>query len=261
MLPIVDKPAIQYAVEEAVQSGIEMVIMVTGRGKRAIEDHFDRSIELEAFLREKGKLDILEQMLSIPDMINLAYLRQKEALGLGHAILVTRHLVGDEPFAVVLGDDIVDAEVPALRQMIDAFHATGGHSVIAVQRVPWEDVSKYGIVDAEAIDERLHRVKGLVEKPDPSHAASNLAIIGRYVLTPAIFDHLARTQADARGEIQLTNGLRSLLAEEEIYVYEFEGKRYDAGNKLGFLKATVEFALKREDLGPEFREYLRSLQL
>jgi len=261
MLPIVDKPAIQYAAEEAVRSGIQLIVMVTGRGKRAIEDHFDRSLELEQFLQDKGKYQITEELISIADLVNFVYLRQKEALGLGHAILTTRQLLQREPFAIVLGDDLVEAEVPALRQIIDAHERVGGYSVIAVERVPWEDVEHYGIVEAEQVGPRLYRVTNMVEKPKREQAVSNLAIIGRYVLTPTIFRHLANTAADIRGEIQLTDGLKSLLAEEPIYVYEFEGKRYDTGNKLGFLQATVEFALRRSDFGPAFRDYLKSLNL
>jgi UTP--glucose-1-phosphate uridylyltransferase len=266
MLPLVDKPVIQYVVEEAVASGIETIIIVTGRGKTAIEDHFDVAYELEQMLERRGKLDLLQQVRSISDLINISYVRQKEPLGLGHAILVARELVGQEPFAVFLGDDIIEARVPVMRQMIDV-HERCGSSVIAVERVSRERTSDYGIVAVEAADSRyegggrLHKVTDLVEKPDPKDAPSDLAIIGRYILMPEIFEHLEKTRAGRGGEIQLTDGLRSLLRRQEIHAWSFEGTRYDTGDKLGFLKATVEFALRRPDLGRPFRDYLRGLDL
>jgi UTP--glucose-1-phosphate uridylyltransferase len=266
MLPLVDKPVIQYVVEEAVASGIETIIIVTGRGKTAIEDHFDVAFELEQMLEKRGKLDLLEQVRSITDLINVSYVRQKEPLGLGHAILVARELVGPEPFAVFLGDDIIEARVPVMRQMIDV-HERCGTSVVAVERVARERTSDYGIVAVGPADERheggarLHRITDLVEKPDPKDAPSDLAIIGRYILMPEIFEHLDKTRAGRGGEIQLTDGLRSLLRRQEIHAWSFEGTRYDTGDKLGFLKATVEFALRRPDLGRPYRDYLRGLDV
>jgi UTP--glucose-1-phosphate uridylyltransferase len=263
MLPLVDKPIIQYGVEEAVRSGVHNIILVTGRGKNAIEDHFDVAIELETFLESRGKLDLLDQIRKISNLINFAYVRQGEPLGLGHAVLVTRELVGNEPFAVILADDVIDADPPALRQMIEAFEQVQG-PVLAVERVPMEQVSSYGVValdEADGLPEGVCRVKDLVEKPSRAEAPSNLAIIGRYILTPDIFDALIQTQSDEGGEIQLTNGIRMLREKRPLWGYRFEGVRHDAGNKLGFLKATVEFALKREDLGGPFREYLKSLSL
>jgi len=260
MLPLVDKPAIQYVIEEAVESGIRDVIIVTGRGKNAIEDHFDRSIELELTLAARGKQEQLDEIRRISDLIDLCYVRQKEALGLGHAILVTKDVVGHEPFAVLLGDDIVDGRVPCLKQLLEV-HAAHGASVVAVERVAPERTRDYGVIDGTPLGGRLYRVNDLVEKPEPSEAPSNLAIIGRYVLMPEVFAELTRTRADSKGEIQLTNGLKGLLAKQPIFALEFEGKRFDTGSKLGFLKATVEFALKRGDLGVEFRDYLLSLDL
>ena len=265
MLPLVDKPLIQYGVEEALHSGIQNIIIVTGRGKSAIEDHFDVSFELEYLLESRNKKDLLAIVRNVSDMINVAYVRQKEALGLGHAVLRARELIGAEPFAVVLADDVIDAETPALRQLLDV-HEFFGASVLAVMEVPRENISAYGVVDAEAIShngskDRVYRIRDLVEKPKTSDAPSNLAIIGRYVLTPAVFEMLGSTPLGTGGELQLTDGLKQLLKKEKIYGYTFEGKRHDTGDKLGFLKATVEFALKREDLGGEFREYLKSLTL
>ncbi|HZN03530.1 MAG TPA: UTP--glucose-1-phosphate uridylyltransferase GalU, partial [Candidatus Polarisedimenticolia bacterium] len=261
MLPLVDKPVIQYVIEEAVDSGIESIIIVTGRGKSAIEDHFDISFELESLLERRGKHDLLREVRTISDLINVSYVRQKEPLGLGHAILVARDLVGPEPFAVFLGDDIIHAPVPVMQQMIDV-HARTGSSVIGVERVARERSRDYGMV---AVDEpgagRTYRITDLVEKPPPEEAPSDLAIIGRYILTPEIFPHLERTGAGRGGEIQLTDGLRSLLKEQPITAYAFEGIRYDTGDKLGFLKATVEFALRRPDLGGPFRAYLEQLSL
>jgi len=260
MLPLVDKPLIQYVVEEAVAAGIENIIIVTGRGKSAIEDHFDVSYELERFLDERGKPDELAIVRAISELIHVSYVRQKEALGLGHAVSVAEQLVGDEPFAVMLGDDLIEAEIPCIRQMITVFEEV--HSpVLAVQRVPADEIASYGVIAAEKMGDRLYRVTDMVEKPPAGQAPSDLAIIGRYILTPGIFAHLARTEKDAKGEIQLTNGLRSLLSEGPVYGLEFRGRRHDCGNKLGFLKATVEFALKRPDLGEAFGRYLRSLKL
>jgi UTP--glucose-1-phosphate uridylyltransferase len=262
MLPLVDKPTIQYGVEEAVASGVSNLILVTGRGKNAIEDHFDVSSELEALLERRGKLDLLQEIRNISNMINVSYVRQGEPLGLGHAVLVTQPLVGDEPFAVVLGDDVIDATPPALRQMIDVYEKVGG-PVVAVERVPEAEVSSYGIVDVEPNEMMpgVHRIRDLVEKPPRAEAPSNLAIIGRYILTPDIFPALDATSEDRTGEIQLTNGLRRLLKSRPIYTCEVKGVRHDTGNKLGFLKAVVYFALRRPDLAEPFREYLESLNL
>jgi len=262
MLPLVDKPTIQYGVEEAVASGVTNLILVTGRGKNAIEDHFDVSSELETFLERRGKLDMLEEVRKVSNLINVSYVRQGEPLGLGHAVLVTQALIGNEPFAVVLGDDVIDANPPALRQMIDVFEQLDG-PVLAVERVPESDVSSYGIVDVEPepLFPGVHRVRDLVEKPARSEAPSNLAIIGRYILTPDIFPALEATSEDKSGEIQLTNGLRRLLKVRPIYTCEIAGVRHDTGNKLGYLKAVVYFALRRPELAEPFREYLASLDL
>ena len=261
MLPLVDKPIIQYGVEEAVASGVDNIILVTGRGKNAIEDHFDRSVELETFLEARGKREQLDEVRKISNLINFAYVRQGEPLGLGHAVLVTRELVGDEPFAVILGDDVIDAEPPALRQLIDVFQQVNG-PVLAVERVPKHEISSYGVIAPDP-DARLgagvYRVLDLVEKPPVAEAPSDLAIIGRYVLTPDIFPALAATKSDRTGEIQLTNGLRELLKTRPIYACEVKGVRHDTGNKLGFLKAVVYFALRRPDLADKFSEYLTSL--
>jgi UTP--glucose-1-phosphate uridylyltransferase len=262
MLPLVDKPIIQYVIEEAVAAGITQIIIVTGRGKNAIEDHFDVSYELEKLLEERGKTDLLEEVRRISNMISVSYVRQKETLGLGHAVLVARDLVGDEPFAVMLGDDIIDAAVPCMRQMVEVFEKHGG-PVVAVHQVPRDEISAYGVIagTTDAANDRLFRVSDMVEKPRREDAPSDLAIIGRYILTPDIFDILEKTPRDKGGEIQLTNGIRVLGERRPVYAYRFEGRRHDAGNKLGFLKATVEFALKRDDLGGPFREYLKSLSL
>ena len=260
MLPIVDKPTIQYVVEEAAASGIEDIIIVTGRGKNAIEDHFDRSLELQIALERKGNDGQLKEIQRISELASFCYVRQKEPLGLGHAILVTRALVGNEPFAVLLGDDIIDAEVPCLRQMISVFDKYRS-SIIAVQQVPREETSSYGIIDHKPVEDSVYRIEDLVEKPTPDTAPSDLAIIGRYILTPEIFDALEQTLPDEGGEIQLTNGLRILLRTQAIYGLAFRGRRYYAGSKLGFLKATVQFALKRPDLAPGFRSYLKTLDL
>jgi UTP--glucose-1-phosphate uridylyltransferase len=262
MLPLVDKPIIQYVIEEAVASGITSIIIVTGKGKNAIEDHFDISKELERLLEERGQTALLEQVRSISNLINISYVRQGESLGLGHAVLMAKDLVGDEPFAVMLGDDIIDSTVPCMKQMIDVFERHGG-PVIAVQQVPKAEISAYGVIDGvpEAGADRVFRINDLVEKPRAEDAPSDLAIIGRYILTPDIFGELESTPRDKGGEIQLTNGMRQLCKKRALFGYRFEGARHDAGNKLGFLKATVEFALKRPDLGAPFRAYLKSLNL
>jgi UTP--glucose-1-phosphate uridylyltransferase len=265
MLSLVDKPLIQYGVEEAIESGIRNIIIVTGRGKTAIEDHFDVSFELEHVLEAKGKKDLLKIVRDVSDMIDVAYVRQKEALGLGHAILRAKELVGHEPFAAVLSDDVIDSKVPAIRQLLDVYEFYGA-SVVALMEVPGEAISSYGAVDAEPVADnsgrdRLFRIHNMVEKPKASEAPSNLAIIGRYVLTPQIFDSLEAIGPGSGGEIQLTDGLKHLLQNGPVYGYRFEGTRYDAGDKLGFLKATVEFALDRDDLGGAFREYLKGLKL
>lgn len=262
MLVLVDKPVIQYGVEEAAQSGVDNIVIVTGRGKNAIEDHFDVAVELESYLQQRGKTALLEEIRKITQRIKVSYVRQGEPLGLGHAVLVTENLVGDEPFAVILGDDVIDADPPALKQMIDVFARVHG-PVLAVERVPWEDVSNYGVVKideaAQDLGRGVYRIADLVEKPRREEAPSNLAIIGRYILTPDIFESLKATTSDRTGEIQLTNGLRHLLRSRPIYAYEVEGVRHDTGNKLGFLKALVYFALKRPDLAEPFRKYLDSL--
>jgi UTP--glucose-1-phosphate uridylyltransferase len=265
MLPIVDKPIIQYGVEEAMQSGIQNIIIVTGRGKTAIEDHFDVSFELENLLESRGKKELLAIVRNISDMINVSYVRQKEALGLGHAVLRASELVGDEPFAVVLADDVIEAKTPCLRQLLDVYSFFGA-PVLAVMEVPRDKISSYGAIDAEPVshngtNDRVFRIRSMVEKPKAEEAPSNLAIIGRYVLTPEIFDSLQAIDPGSGGEIQLTDALRHLLHRRPIYAVRFEGTRYDAGDKLGFLKATVEFALRREDLGGQFREYLQGLKL
>ncbi len=260
MLPLVDKPIIQYGVEEAVAAGVSNIILVTGRGKNAIEDHFDVSVELETFLEARGKTDLLAEIRKISNLINFSYVRQGEPLGLGHAVLVTKLLVGQEPFAVILGDDVIDAEPPALRQMIDVFTEVDG-PVLAVERVPREDVSAYGIIDAEEIRPGVYRIPDLVEKPPRAEAPSDLAIIGRYILTPDIFPALEATVSDRTGEIQLTNGLRRLLKDRPIYGCRIDGVRHDTGNKLGFLKAVVYFALRRQDIAGPFAEYLKTIDL
>ena len=265
MLPVVDKPLIQYVVEECLASGIENIIIVTGRGKNAIEDHFDSSPELERFLETKGKTQQLEMVRSISDMVHFSYTRQKEALGLGHAVLTARELVGDEPFAVLLGDVIIPGEHPATRQCVEVYEQTG-IGTIAVEPVPMERTYLYGIVDAQPYGEskwgkRLLRIRDLVEKPKPANAPSNLAVTGRYVLPPEIFDYLERTSPGSGGEIQLTDGLRMLAQGEGLNALEYIGQSYDAGDKLGFLKATVEIALQNGEFGEEFRNYLRGLKL
>lgn len=259
MLPIVDKPTIQYIVEEAVNSGIEDIIIVTGRNKRAIEDHFDRSIELETFLMKSEKEELLDMVQDIARLVDIYYVRQKEALGLGHAIYCARKFIGDEPFAVLLGDDVIHSEVPCLRQMMNHYERHGA-SMVGVQQVPLEDTSKYGIVDGIEFDERLYRAHDLVEKPRPEDAPSTrLAIMGRYILNPVIFDILESLPPGKGGEIQLTDGLRELAKLQEILAYDFEGRRYDVGDKLGFVQATIEYALRREDLSEDLMSYLIAL--
>jgi UTP--glucose-1-phosphate uridylyltransferase len=261
MLPLVDKPIIQYGVEEAVAAGIDNIILVTGRGKNAIEDHFDVSVELETFLETRGKKELLAEIRKISNLINFSYVRQGEPLGLGHAVLVTRPLVGEEPFAVILGDDVIDADPPAIRQMIHVFEDVQS-PVLAIERVPKDDVSAYGVIDvAEEVRPGVYRIRDLVEKPPRNEAPSDLAIIGRYILTPDIFPALAATASDRTGEIQLTNGLRRLLQSRPIYGCRVDGVRHDTGNKLGFLKAVVYFALRRPDLAEQFRDYLRTIDL
>jgi UTP--glucose-1-phosphate uridylyltransferase len=264
MLPLVDKPIIQYGVEEALAAGCDQIIIVTGRGKSAIEDHFDVSYELERMLEDRGKTDLLTIVRQISDMIHVAYVRQKEAMGLGHAVLMAREMVGDEPFAVLLADDVIDARVPCLKQMVQVFEQTGT-SVIATQQVDGPAISAYGVLDAQPVagkfDGRLYDIKNLVEKPKAQDAPSNLAVIGRYILMPDIFDILEKTPLGAGGELQLTDGLRGLAQKQKLHGYRFDGIRHDTGDKLGFLKATVEFALKRPDLGDGLREYLKTLKL
>jgi UTP--glucose-1-phosphate uridylyltransferase len=260
MLPLVDKPLIQYVVEEAVSSGIEEVVLVTGRAKRAIEDHFDVAFELEEELKAKGKHKILSEVQRIANLVTFCYIRQKKALGLGHAVLTAKRVVGNEPFAVLLGDDIIDAKVPALRQMINV-HKRYPATILAIQKVPRSQTQHYGIIDGKRIENGVYLVRDLVEKPLPDDAPSNLAIIGRYILAPEIFDALERTKPGKGDEIQLTDGLRLLMEKQPLYAYEFEGTRYDAGDKLGFLKATVEFGLKNTEFGGDFRDYLRKLKL
>ncbi len=260
MLPLVDKPIIQYVIEEALGSGIEQAILVTGRAKNAIEDHFDVSFELEHFLEERGKSDLLTLVREISTLVNIAYVRQKEPLGLGHAIYRAKGLVGTEPFAVLLADDIIDAEEPCLSQMMRIQDERGG-SVIAVMEVPMEEVRQYGIVEGDSPDDETFRIRNLVEKPAVADAPSRLAVVGRYLLSSRVFSILERTPADHRGEIQLTDALRVLCQTEPVWAYRFHGKRFDAGDKLGFLKATVELALKRPDLGHAFADYLASLSI
>ncbi|MBV7274200.1 UTP--glucose-1-phosphate uridylyltransferase GalU [Clostridium thailandense] len=259
MLPIVDKPTIQYIIEEAVASGIEQILIITGRNKRAIEDHFDKSVELENELENHGKKELLNLVKDISNMADIYYIRQKEPRGLGHAIYCAKTFVGNEPFAVMLGDDVVDSEVPCLKQLIDCFNQYKT-SIIGVQEVPEKDVYKYGIVKGMYIEDRIYKVKDLIEKPKIQEAPSNIAILGRYIITPFIFDILENTIPGKGGEIQLTDALRTLISSEAMYAYNFIGRRYDVGDKLGFLQATVEYALKREDLKKPFMEYLLSLK-
>lgn len=258
MLPIVDKPTIQYIVEEAVASGIEDIIIVTGRTKKAIEDHFDKSVELEMELEKKQSKELLEIARSVSQIANIYYIRQKEPKGLGHAVLTAKTFIGDEPFAVLLGDDVIDSETPALKQMMDVYDKYNS-TVLGVQTVDRKDVNKYGIVDGVQLESRVYEVKDMVEKPGIDVAPSNVAVLGRYIITPKIFEYLEKQEIGAGGEIQLTDALNKLAKEEAMYAYDFIGKRYDVGNKMGFLQATVEFALKREDLKEEFKEYLKQI--
>jgi len=257
MLPIVDKPTIQYIIEEAVASGVEDILIVSGRGKRAIEDHFDKSYELEDILKRKGEDELLALVQSISNLANVNYVRQKEPKGLGHAIYCARSFIGDEPFAILLGDDIVDSSVPCLKQMIDVYEEYGA-TVLGVQQVPDSEVSKYGIIKGTLIGDRVYKVEDMVEKPDVESAPSNVAILGRYIVTPEVFTYLENAVPGKGGEIQLTDALRAMLATSPVYAYDFIGKRYDVGNKLGFLEATVEFALKRDELRDEFAAYLKN---
>ncbi len=262
MLPLVDKPLIQYGVEEAVAAGCTEIIIVTGRGKSTMEDHFDRAPELEASLERRGKTQLLDIALRVTKLAKITYVRQPEALGLGHAVLMAKELVGNEPFAVLLPDDIVDAEVPCMKQMVEAFSRTGA-SILGSEVVEGDAIQHYGCLDCVRVpeDDRLCEVRDMVEKPKPSEAPSQNAIIGRYILTPAIFECLETLKPGAGGELQLTDGIKALLATEKVYGFTYEGKRHDAGDKLGFLKATVEFALKRPDLGGPIREWLKGLSL
>jgi UTP--glucose-1-phosphate uridylyltransferase len=260
MLALVDKPLIQYGVEEAIAAGCEQIIIVTGRNKAEIEDHFDISFELEQLLEKRGKTDLLAMTRQISHMARIAYVRQKEAMGLGHAVLMARDLVGDEPFAVILPDDIIEAKVPCLQQMIEVFEKTQS-SILATQVVEGPSISSYGVLDGTEVegDGRLYDIKTLVEKPKPEEAPSRHAIIGRYILTPKIFDVLEKTPLGAGGELQLTDGIKGLLQYEKVYGYSFDGMRFDAGDKLGMLKATVEFGLNHSELGAPFREFLKTL--
>lgn len=257
MLPIVDKPTLQYIIEEAIESGIEEILIVTGRNKKSIEDHFDRSVELELELEQKGKTAMLEMVQDISNMVNIHYIRQKEPKGLGHAIHCAKSFIGDEPFAVLLGDDIVDASTPCLKQMIDAYDEYKT-TVLGVQEVARENVDKYGILDVKHIEDRVYKVKDMVEKPSIEEAPSNIAILGRYIITPEIFNILENQAPGKGGEIQLTDALQTLATKEAIYAYNFEGRRYDVGDKLGFLEATVDFALKRPELRDDFIEFLKN---
>jgi UTP--glucose-1-phosphate uridylyltransferase len=260
MLPLVDKPTIQYVVEEAVASGLTEMIIVTGRGKRAIEDHFDSAFELEYYLQDRGKMEELAEIKTISELASVCYVRQREPLGLGHAILCARPMVGQEPFGVFLGDDLIVAQTPCMRQLLTVFERYGG-PVLAVERVPSDQISRYGVIRPKPLGGNVYEVLDLVEKPDAREAPSDLAIIGRYVLTPDLFPVLAETRPDGRGEIQVTDALRVLCRTRPLYAVAFEGKRYDTGDKLGFLKATVEFALARPDLALAFRAYLKTLRL
>jgi len=259
MLPIVDKPTMQYIIEEAIASGIEEILIITGRNKKSIEDHFDKSVELELELENKHKDNLLKEVRDISNMVNIHFIRQKEPKGLGHAINCARAFVGNEPFAVMLGDDIVDAKIPCLKQLMDCFEEKGT-SILGVQEVPKENVDKYGIVDGIQISDKVYKVNNLVEKPQVDVAPSNIAILGRYIITPEIFDILDNTKPGKGGEIQLTDALKTLIAQQDMYAYIFEGRRYDVGDKLGFLEATVEFALKRDELKVPFMKYLQTLK-
>jgi len=260
MLPLVDKPAIQHVVEEAVRADLEQIIMVTAAAKRAVEDHFDRDLELERWLEQKGSGQQADEMRRLAEMAEIVCVREKERLGIGHAVLMARSLVGDEPFALFFPDDIIESEVPAIKQLMDVFYRHGG-SVLAVQRLPREELCHYGVIEPKPLEERVYQVLGIVEKPPPGEAPSDLAVVGRYVLTSAIFPILERTPPDpaAGGEIQLTDGIARLLGEEPVFACRYEGERFDVGRPLGLLKASVSMALRRPDLGPELRRYLREL--
>ncbi len=260
MLPIVDKPTIQYIVEEVIDSGIEDVLIITGRNKGSIEEHFDRAPELEYILEKNNNEELLEEVRNISKMINIHTVRQKNPLGLGHAIYCAKSFVGNEPFAVLLGDDIVDSKKPCLKQMLEIYEEYNS-SILGVQPVGWENVSKYGIVSGNKINEKIYAVNDLVEKPDKNHAPTNIAILGRYIITPKIFEILENTKTGVGGEIQLTDGLKELCSIEEVYAYIFEGRRYDVGSKIGFLEATVDYALKSGDLKNDFKKYLKSLNI
>lgn len=259
LLPIVDKPTIQYIMEEVVAAGIEEVVLITGREKGSIEDHFDTSLELENHLRKKGRKNLLRIVQEISEMVTLVSVRQKEPLGLGHAILCAKKVVGSEPFAVLLGDDLIDAKIPCIKQMIDVYDETGG-AVVAIQKVPKSETHLYGIIRGKKVGERIYRVEEMIEKPKQGTAPSNLAIIGRYVLPPEIFDRLEKVQPDGRGEIQLTNGLRELTKEKPIFGYEFIGDRYDAGDKWGYLEANIALGRRHPEIGPKLKRYLKSLR-
>jgi UTP--glucose-1-phosphate uridylyltransferase len=257
MIPIVDKPTIQYIVEEAANAGIEDILIISGRNKRAIEDHFDKSYELEEELHRKGKQELLSEVQNISNIANIHYIRQKEAKGLGHAIYCAKSFIGDEPFAVMLGDDIVDSKEPCIKQLMDVYNEYRT-TILGVQKVPLQDVPKYGIIAGKQIDERVYKVKGLVEKPEVEQAPSNIAILGRYIISPRIFEFLESATPGKNGEIWLTDALEKLMEREAMYAYDFEGDRFDVGDRIGFLKATVEFALKRDDLKQEFESYLKN---
>ncbi len=258
MLPLIDKPLIHYGIEEVAKSGIENVIIITSKGKNSIEDYFDYNRELEIFLEEKGNFDALREVQRISNLIKIFYVRQKVPMGLGHAVLMAKEIVNNEPFAIVLADDVIDSEIPCIRQLINIFERFRS-TVLALEKVPIEETKSYGIIKGKQISDRLFEIEDMVEKPDPSYAPSELAIIGRYILTPKIFEILEKTPPGAKGEVQLTDAIRALLPEEKVYGYLFEGKRYDAGDKFGFIKATIEFSFKREDISEKVKEYIKSL--
>lgn len=258
MLPIVDKPTLQYIIEEAVKSGIEEILIITGRNKKSIEDHFDKSVELELELEQKGKKEMLEMVKEISNMVNIHYIRQKEPKGLGHAIYCAKSFIGNEPFAVLLGDDIVDSNVPCLKQLIDAYNEYKT-TILGVQHVDVENVDKYGILDVKHIEDRVYKVKDMIEKPNKDEAPSNIAILGRYIINPSIFEILENQEPGKGGEIQLTDALKTLSKQEAIYAYDFEGRRYDVGDKLGFLEATIDFALKKENLRDDLLSYMKNI--
>lgn len=258
MLPIVDKPTLQYIIEEAVKSGIEEILIITGRNKKSIEDHFDKSVELELELEQKGKKEMLEMVKEISNMVNIHYIRQKEPKGLGHAIYCAKSFIGNEPFAVLLGDDIVDSNVPCLKQLIDAYNEYKT-TILGVQHVDVDNVDKYGILDVKHIEDRVYKVKDMIEKPNKDEAPSNIAILGRYIINPSIFETLEKQEPGKGGEIQLTDALKTLSKQEAIYAYDFEGRRYDVGDKLGFLEATIDFALKKENLRDDLLSYMKDI--